>query len=211
MPYPFRPFADLQRDERGVAITEFSLALPALLILILGGLEVSNLALTHLRVSQIAMTVADNAGRVRSTIDEADVYEVFAGADLMGRKLDFAERGRVVLSSVEDNGRSGANRGQYIRWQRCFGAKEVDPAYGVEGDGRDDASLADGLGRPEKRIAASRDTAVMFVEASYTYEPLLIPDGFGSSTVRYETAFNVRERDNFAITNTQALTENACD
>ena len=203
--------ARLAADRAGVALTEFAITLPVFLLLLLGGLELTNLALTHMRVSQIAMTVADNAGRVRSTIDEADVYEVFAGADVIGKPLGFADRGRVVLSSIEDNGQNGARRGQFIRWQRCYGAMEVDPAYGVEGDGQADGTFKDGLGPDGKRIAAAVDTAVMFVEATYDYEPLIVTGLFGTPQVRYETAFNVRERNSFDITNTQSLEQRTCD
>src|SRR5690606_21769517 len=77
----------LRASESGLALTEFAIALPVLLVLLLGGLETSNLALTHLRVNQIAMTVADNAGRVRTGIDESHIYEVFAGADLVGSSI----------------------------------------------------------------------------------------------------------------------------
>jgi len=59
----------LRRDSRGLALTEFAFAAPIFLTLVLAGLELTNLALAHLRVSQMAMTVADNAGRVTSGID----------------------------------------------------------------------------------------------------------------------------------------------
>ena len=74
----------LARNERGLAFIEFAFAAPVLLLLILGGLELANYALSHLRVNQIAMTVADNAGRVTTGIDEANIYEVFAGAEVIG-------------------------------------------------------------------------------------------------------------------------------
>src|SRR5690349_17993285 len=93
----------LRREERGVAMIEFAFAAPILLFAILAGLELVNYALAHLRVNQIAMTVADNAGRVVTGIDEANVYEVFAGANVIGAPMDFAEHGRVVLSSLQDN------------------------------------------------------------------------------------------------------------
>ena len=200
----------LWRDDTGVAFIEFAYAAPVFLVLVLVGLEVANLALAHMRVSHLAMTVADNAGRTMSGIDEAHIYEVFAGAAVIGQGIDFEPNGRVVLSSLEDNGLNGSRSGQKITWQRCWGDLDVDPAYGDEGDGATDASLPDGLGADGNRIAALPDTAVMFVEATYNYQPLVGTGWFTPPQIRYESAFNVRGRLNNNITNTQGLDQLTC-
>lgn len=199
------------RCASGVAMVEFALSVPILLFLLLGGLELANLMITHMRLSQIALTVSDNAGRVRTGIDESNIYEVFEGANLIGRDLDFANRGRVVLSSLEPNGLSGTNAGQRINWQRCFGALAVAPRYGRQGAGSTDASLAAGMGPTGNKITAGASTAVMFVEVSYQYTPVLFSGLSGAvGTIRYESAFNVRERTNQTITNTQSLAVRSC-
>ncbi|MCE3544244.1 pilus assembly protein, partial [Escherichia coli] len=54
----------LRSDTRGLALVEFAYALPLLLTLGVGGLETAHFMQASLRLSQIAMTVADNAGRV---------------------------------------------------------------------------------------------------------------------------------------------------
>lgn len=195
----------------GVAMVEFALGVPILLFMLLGGLELTNLMLTHMRINQIALTVADSAGRVRTGIDESNIYEVFAGANLVGQDLEFESRGRVVLSSLEPNGRSGTNAGQRITWQRCFGGLAVAPRYGRQGAGAMDASLAAGMGPASNRITAANATAVMFVEVSYDYRPVILESLQGVvGTIRYESAFNVRERTNQAITNTQGLSLRSC-
>lgn len=201
----------LGRNERGLAMVEFAFAAPVLLLLILGGLELVNFALTHMRVNQIAMTVADNAGRVTTGIDEANVYEVFAGAGVIGEPLDFQSKGRVVLSSLQHNGKSGANAGQVINWQRCWGALDVAPAYGNEGTGRNNADLASGMGPAGSRILSAQDTAVMVVEVSYDYEPFVGSDYLPiRSRIRHESAFNVRGRQNNDISNAQNLQTLTC-
>ncbi|WP_299327852.1 TadE family protein [Parasphingopyxis sp.] len=202
----------LKKDSKGIALVEFAFSLPIVLALIFGGLETANFALAHLRVSQIAMTVADNAGRVDTAIDEANIYEVFAGAGLVGQAIDFEPNGRVVLSSLQPNNQTGANEGQMINWQRCMGQlTSVTPSYGLEGKGRTNATLANGMGPAGSEIAAADGTAVMFVEVTYEYQPL-IPNMniLGSRQIRYESAFNVRDRTNQDISNTQSLTVNSC-
>ncbi len=201
----------LRHDEKGVALIEFAIAAPVLLLLILGGLELANYAIAHLRVNQIAMTVADNAGRVTTGIDEANIYEVFAGAEVIGQPIDFESNGRVVLSSLQHNGQNGGNAGQMINWQRCWGELDVAPAYGEEGDGRYDSSLEDGMGATDSKIVSAPGTAVMVVEVTHTYQPL-IDSGYLviSDTISHEAAFNVRGRQNNDITNSQGLEVLSC-
>ena len=198
--------ASIRGDNRGVAFIEFALVAPALLFLILGGLEVVNYALAQLKVSQIAMTVADNAGRVSTGIDEANVHEVFAGAEVIGNSMDFEKHGRIVLSSLQDNEQKGSKHGQMINWQRCWGDLGTAPAYGTEGTGRDNNTLENGMGADGNRITSIPGTAVMFVEVTYEYQPLIsntiVPV---ARTIRRESAFNVRGRQNNNISNTQSL------
>lgn len=198
----------LGRSDRGVSLIEFALSLPIVLAMGFGGLEAANLALTHLRVSQIANMVADNAGRVRTSMDESDINEIFAGVREVGAAINFPTNGRLVLSSLQSNGLTGTNKGQMINWQRCLGRLVRLPAYGTQGTGKTNGTLL-GMGPAARRIQSLPDTAVMFVEVSYTYRPL-IPGVLPARTVRYEGAFNVRERTNQNITNTQSLTVNAC-
>ncbi|MGQ0558773.1 MAG: TadE/TadG family type IV pilus assembly protein [Sphingosinicella sp.] len=158
---------------RGVALTEFGMAVPVLLTLGLFGLETANLAMAHLRVSNIAMLTADNASRVRTSIDEADVIELFIGAKMTGAGIGFAQNGRIVLSSIE---RNAAGNGQWIRWQRCDGARVFSSAYGVQDRGQSDATLQY-VGTAATPISAAAGTAVNLAEVSYVYQPI-IPNSF---------------------------------
>jgi hypothetical protein len=174
-------------------------------------MEYANLASAHMRVSQIAMTVADNSARVEPAIDEADIYEIFAGAELLGEKLDFEANGRIILSSLQHNGLTDGDEGQMINWQRCFGDLAMPSQYGVEGAGRTGDSLGAGMGPVGTEIFAAPSTAVMFVEVVYNYQQL-IPGDLFSREIRYETAFNVRSRDLFNISNSSspALAVKSC-
>lgn len=190
---------------------EMAFTFPILLLMIFGGLEIAQMAMTHMRLSQIAISVADNAGRVRTGIDESNIYEVFSGGNLIGKALSFEEKGRIVLSSLEPNGKPDSREGQTINWQRCFGSLDVSSRYGAEGDGANDNSLEEGLGKDGNKIQSADGTAVMFVEVTYHYTPLVsgIP-GWGPQLIRYESAFNVRERTNQDITNVQNLPVKRC-
>ena len=96
----------LVRSRSGLAMTEFALAAPLLLTAGLYGTEVAWLALTHLKISQTAMQVADNASRVGDAsmleykrIYESDITDVFHGANVQaGTATDLFEHGRVIIS-----------------------------------------------------------------------------------------------------------------
>lgn len=184
----------LMRDEHGLALVEFALSLPVLLIISMVGLECANLALAHLRISQVAMLVADNAARVRTSIDEANVNEIMIGANLSTASLKLQDNGNIILSDVESNGLPQPLAGQYIRWQRCWGAGPFTSSYGKANDGLLDALLAAGIGPANRTISASPGSAIMFVEVAYNYQPLISSSIFGTKVIRYTSAFPVRER-----------------
>ena len=189
--------ARLARSTAGVAATEFALTLPVLLALGLSGLEVGNRALVQMRVSQLAVHVADNASRIGDTatlenrkIYEADINDIFQGAQVQaGAGLGIFDHGRVIISSLEVV--PDTEDTQYIHWQRCMGAKNHVSSYGLEGDGLDGGFP--GMGPAGEEVTAFADDAVMFVEISYDYQPLFgIPFGFDSE-VRASASFTVRD------------------
>ena len=190
----------LRRDTGGLALVEFALALPAVMGMGMYGVETANLAQTHLRVSQLALMLADNASRAGADaaggtiqqIREIDINDVMQGVRLQSLRLDIAERGRVTLSSLETN----ADGGQWIHWQRCLGRKEGvgwDSTYGKEGDGKTGTSLA-GMGPAGARVMAPEGEAVMFVEVNYQYRPLFGTWLMGSRTISYTASYIVRDK-----------------
>lgn len=195
----------LRADQQGLALVEFAYSLPLLLVLSMSGLEVAHLAIAHMKISQIATLVADNASRVRISIDEADVNEIFTGAELSSAGLNFKANGKIILSDLEPNGLAPPNTGQYIRWQRCYGSSNFTSSYGVTGSGKTDPGLQ-GMGPSGNKISSMPGTAVMFVEVAYSYQPLISESIFGPRTIRYSSAFNVRERTDQTIKNAGNLT-----
>lgn len=194
------PLLALLRDKSAVAMVEFAFALPIVLALGLMGVETANFTITHMKVSQLAVQVADNASRmgesdvlIAKKVYESDVNSVFVGAEKLGENIGIFEQGRVIISSLQDNG-LGEN-GQTIKWQRCRGAKVHPSSYGVEGDGAEDSSFK-GMGDDEHwkdKIQAEKGTAVMFVEVAYTYQPITPFELFGDEELVYSAAFNIRD------------------
>jgi len=183
------------RTTRAGAVIETAILLPTVLFLGVGGIELTNLALAHMRVSQAASTLADAASRV--SIDtgaampqmrEADVNELLQSLLERHKSLALEQDGRVILSSLEQN----AEGGQWIHWQRCVGHKDFPSSYGMEGIGKTGTHFT-GMGEDGQRVKAPRGTAVMFVEIAYDYQPLAYGSWMGPKEIRYTSSFLVRD------------------
>src|SRR3546814_20843494 len=97
-------------------------AIPFLVLVGFGGLEIANLTLTHTRVSQLGLNTADNAARIAAgsnltqpAVRAVDINEVFAGADRQAAGLNFEGNGRLNLSSLQRNDAGGP----HIQWPTC--------------------------------------------------------------------------------------------
>ncbi|MEL7197180.1 MAG: TadE family protein [Pseudomonadota bacterium] len=193
---------ELARDNSALAMVEFAFTLPIILALGMLGAETANYVVTHMKISQVAMQVADSASRAgeqgvlaEQQLFEEDVNDVFIGAERLGDRFDIMGRGRIILSSLQtydpDPSDTVEEWNQEIRWQRCRGAKNHVSSYGVAGDGSTDDTFP-GMGEAGSEITASPGTAVMFVEISYTYRALTPFDFLDGREIDYTAAFNVR-------------------
>src|SRR4029079_7161868 len=84
-------FARLDENQSGVTIIEFAYSLPILMVLGFTGVETANLAVANMRVSQFAMTVADNLSRAKQSVPlglpqlrEVDINDALLGAKIQG-------------------------------------------------------------------------------------------------------------------------------
>lgn len=194
----------LARSRSGVAMVEFALTVPVLVLLGMGGAELANMTMAEMKVSEIALATADNASRlgqtdnssVAPTITEDDVDSVMQGANDAGAGIGLGNHGRVILSSLEKDAATGK---QYIHWQRCYGAGTEKSRYGDDTTNNGlNATPITGMGRADAQVQApSTSQAVMYVEVYYDYQPL-----FGTmftklihspDTISKEAAFLVRD------------------
>ncbi len=176
----------------GVAAIEFALTLPFLTAAGLYGTELTWFMLVNMKVSQVAMQAADNASRIGDTatlqqrkIYESDINDLLIGANLDGGAMvNMLKNGRVIISSLEVNSVDK----QYIHWQRCKGLKNVVSSYGVAGDIKNS-----GIGPAGHEVTAIADDAVIFVEISYDYQPLVTDKFIKDRNIRAVASFNVRD------------------
>ncbi|MGD9812772.1 MAG: TadE/TadG family type IV pilus assembly protein [Sphingobium sp.] len=219
-----------------MSLIEFAFGAPLLLLMISGGAELANYSITKMRVSALALQVADNAARIgegnllsAKKITEAQINDLLLGALAQGGSLNIngvsSERqadesrvsnakARIIISSLEpDPDTTNHPNKNWIHWQRCYGqATSYTPQYGVQGD--DNLS---GMGPTGRQVYAPANTAIIFVEVHYRYEPLfplVRPNMFGIKTysdMNTIAAMVVRDdRDLSQIYNTEAVTPSLC-
>lgn len=217
-----KPLDRLARCESGLAAVEFALTAPIILGMFLSGAEVTNFAITKMRVSQIALHVADNSARIGTNslltspqITETQINDLFIGANLQGGTLNLAAKGRVILSSLEPDPN---NAGKYrIHWQRCYGGKAYPSSYGVQGDAN-----KPNMGPTGQTVTAPAGGGVMFVEVAYDYQPLISARLVPTTVIKDIAAMTVRDDRDFngddthttggsGVHNTEGATAALCD
>jgi len=190
-----RELRALARARDGVALIEFAYSLPIMVTLGLGGLELVNYTTAHLRVNQIAISLADNASRAKQEVvgsnprfRELDANESIRAAQLQGGNLDLKANGRVILSSLEVN----EDDGQWIHWQRCGGDKSYPSRYGEQGEGETGTSFA-GMGTGTRLVQAEPRFAIMYAEVFYDYQPIVFRGLIPEQTIYKTAAMYVRD------------------
>ncbi|MBN8830860.1 MAG: pilus assembly protein [Sphingomonadales bacterium] len=208
----------LRGGECGVAAMEFALAAPIVLAMFLAGAEVTNYAVTKMRVSQVALHVADNASRIGThslltspQISEAQINDLLIGANLQAGNLDLVGRGRVIVSSLEPVANPNTTSRFKIHWQRCYGAKSYTSTYGVQG-----ATDLTGMGPSGQTVTAPDGGGVIFVEVAYDYRPLFSARFVPSSVIKDIAAMTVRDDRDYdgnsgtGLYNKEGVTASSC-
>lgn len=208
----------LRRAEHGLAAVEFALAAPLVLTMFLAGAELTNFAIAKMRVSQVALHVADNASRIGTTsllsapqISETQINDLFIGANLQAGTLELDKRARIIVSSLEPVANPNPSKKFFIRWQRCYGQKAWPSSYGKAGP-----TQIDSMGPTGQKVTASDETGVIFVEVAYDYKPLIAGQFMPNSLIREIAAMTVRDQRDYkgpsggGIYNNEGATVSSC-
>ena len=195
----FRSIRHLLRDRSGASLIEFAMILPIFITLGMFGTELAYMASINMQVSQVAISLADNASRigqtdngaVQPTVSENDLDSVMGGAIWQGRDFDLETNGRIILSSLERDQGTGK---QYIHWQRCRGNLARASRYGDEGEHNGlTGPLIVGVGASGATVMAPQGSAVMVAEVYFRY-PGLFGDVFANQIVFHqEAAYIIRD------------------
>lgn len=200
----------LLHNRDALALTEFAFSLPFMIVLGFGGVETANYAVTHMRISQVAVSLADNASRFKEeyngnvpVLREYDINQGFRGAEKQAGGLDMDANGRMILSSLQYN---ETTKKQYIHWQRCSGKAKFNSSYGKEGD-----VVASGMGPTGRKISTESGYAIMFAEVYYNYQPLALGSFIPAKPIHKIAAMYVRDdRDLTQVNNSAGVKKSTC-
>lgn len=183
----------------GAAAVEFALVVPLFMVLGMYGAEIAWMNAAAMEVSEVALSLADNASRlgqtdnsgVTPTITADEVASALDGALEEGASVNLEENGRVILSSLEMHPVTGR---QYIHWQQCSGKGSQQSEHGKpDTTGSLLTSLMTGLKINGKNISAPPQSAVMVAEVWFTYTPLFGTLFMKPITIHEQAAIIVRD------------------
>ena len=163
------------RESRGVAIVEFALALPLMITLFYGVIEVTRYILITQKTEKLAYAVADVTAQ-QSVATKANLDQVFAATANIMDPYSTGPNSRVIVSSIyrpanPNNGTSIAT----INWQYAgAGTLASTSLLGAVGA---TPAMPGGFTFDEKEN-------VIAAEAYYQFSPLLTGQWFGTTIIR---------------------------
>ncbi|WP_169546084.1 TadE/TadG family type IV pilus assembly protein [Sneathiella aquimaris] len=173
-------------DRTGVAMTEFAMMLPVLMILSAGSFEVARYALINQKMDRIVATLSDLVARSDGTsMTETEISNIIDSARYMARPFDFSNDSMIVLTSVQ--GRTSA--APYILSQRVSGAVTGGKsAIGETING--DATLPPAFIDVGSGETLPETETLVVAELIYSYKPYLVGAlGLFDETVLYRDAY----------------------
>jgi len=163
------------RDQAGLAYLEFAFALPLLLMLFLGGVEVTRYILIVQKTEKIAATVADLTAQSQTTTS-SELSIIIQAASQVMQPFSFGSNGYVIISSVTKTGTNAP----VVNWQYSGGGTWTQTSQvGTTGH---TASLPSGFTMVDK-------DNIIIAEVYYNYAPMLsIRNNVMGSSRIYKTA-----------------------
>lgn len=147
-------------DARGALLTEFAMAFPILIVLVIGGFELGRYVLLQQKLQSVAVETADLVAQAE-TISAAEVDNILVAVDHIMTPFELGNEGVVIVTSI---GATGTDPPR-VNWQRTGGGGLS--ATSLLGGPGDDAVLPEGF-------VVRAGESVIVSEVFYDYEPLMM-------------------------------------
>ncbi len=147
-------------NRQGVAMIEFAFALPVMLILIIGVVEMGRLLLLEQKLAHVARTMADLVSQ-EGTLAASDFNNLFSAVRFVAEPFDMSEKGTVIVSSVSVVNSSSP---PVMNWQRA-GAGSLSASSSIGQPGVDTPNLP-------ANFTVREGYTVIVAEAVFDFSPL---------------------------------------
>lgn len=162
------------RQEEGVAVIEFALCAPVLLLLLLGAVETTRFFLINQKEEKIAFTVADVTAQ-STELTASGLDQLLAATNDMMDPYQFDANGLVMITSITKS----AGSDPVVNWRYTGGGQLTGQASRLGGIGQQ-ATLPAGF------TMNDRDNIIV-AEVFYRFTPIWAKDIYGTTTL-YKTA-----------------------
>lgn len=149
-----RPLA----DRAGAVMAEFAIATPVLLVLLLGGVDLSRLIILNQKLDRVASGLGDLVAQA-DEITQSQMNQIFDATTHVTSPYDFNTSGKVIITSMSVSG--GVPR---INWQSSGGG-------GLTVASRIGTGAGSTVVLPQGLTVTGTDTLIA-AEVFFEYEPL---------------------------------------
>lgn len=155
-------------DSRGVALIEFALILPLLLLLFVGAVELSRYVIINQKISNATHSLADYVSQVPDpeNLDVSKLQKTLT--ELLGNYANGDTK--IIVSGIS---REKADEPVMVQWQRSYGSAVGESNIGTQGS---EAKLGD--------LDLKLSETLIGVELYYVHNNILKDVGFISSAVQ---------------------------
>jgi Flp pilus assembly protein TadG len=177
----------ISRDRRGAAMMEMAAALPVLVLLLLGGVEVSRFAMLNQKLDRLATTMGDLVSQAE-TLSEAGLEKVFMAAEHFGKPFAVKTKAEIIISSVSVPAHDPSDPPPpwRIGWQHAStGGISVPSEIGAEG-------AAPNLPNSMKDMVAGGHTLIVS-EVFFDFEPMFFGYLMSSHRIYHRAFFRPRK------------------
>ena len=158
-------------DRCGSVFTEFAVAMPVLIILILGGVEVGRYVLLHQKLNRLAATTSDLVSQAQS-ISQADLDQIFLAANEVMSPFELGAEGVVIVSSVSATGGNPPE----IDWQSSGGGS---------GAGSSSIGSSGGAANLPAGFTVRDGENVIVAEVIFDFTPEFFPDVVSATQIAH--------------------------
>lgn len=161
-------FRDFLKSQSGVAMLEFSISLPFLILLLFGSVEATRYLIITQKVDRVANTLSDVITQSEK-ITSTDIDQIITATGQVMQPYDFSADGYVVISSVSKNG----SNEPVVNWQYTSTGTIHSSQIGTSGS---TATM------PSNFTMVDKDTVIV-TEVFYNYTPILSNLIYSSSSL----------------------------